>query len=75
MLYVIYDYRRRQLSEGVFSLRPEEYVPLFKSLGVTCVVRFNSKCYDRLVFHNAGIRHVDLFYEDGANPTDEILQV
>lgn len=48
--------RRRQLSEGVYSLRPEEYIPILKSLGVTCIVRFNSKCYDRNVFVNAGIR-------------------
>lgn len=30
--------------------------------------------YDRKVFLNHGIRHVDLFYEDGGNPTDAILQ-
>jgi hypothetical protein len=48
-------------------------VPLFKELNVTCIVRFNEKMYDRRVFLNAGIRHVDLFYEDGGNPTDAIL--
>lgn len=63
------------LSEGVYTLRPEEYIPILKSLGVTCIVRFNTKCYDRMVYVNAGIRHVDLYYEDGGNPTDAILQV
>ena len=35
-----------------------EYIPLLKSLGVTCVVRFNSKCYDRTIFLKAKIRWV-----------------
>lgn len=61
------------MSPGVFTLTPEQYVPLFKDLNVTCVVRFNEKMYDRRVFLNHGIRHVDLFYEDGGNPTDAIL--
>lgn len=65
---------KREVSNGVFTLLPHEYVPIFKSLGVTCIIRFNNKCYDRKVFLKAGIRHVDLFYEDGGNPTESILQ-
>lgn len=49
-------------------------MPIFKSLNVTCVVRFNDKLYDRKVFLNNSIRHVDLYYEDGGNPTEQILQ-
>ncbi|RYY70555.1 hypothetical protein EON63_22470 [archaeon] len=41
---------RRKLSATSFTLTPEQYVPLFKSLGVTCVVRFNDKLYDKRVF-------------------------
>jgi cell division cycle 14 len=68
--------RRREISslQGKYTLLPEEYVPLFKRLGVTLVVRFNSKCYNRNVFLEKGIQHVDLYYEDGGNPTEEILQ-
>ena len=66
--------KRRQIRPGVNTLLPEEYVPVFKSLGVTCIVRFNSKCYDRNIYLAAKIRHVDLFYEDGANPPESILQ-
>jgi cell division cycle 14 len=66
---------KREISPGVFILSPEGYVPVFKKLGVTCVVRFNKKCYDRGIFTRAGIHHVDLFYEDGGNPTDAILEV
>ena len=66
--------KRRELASGKFTMIPEDYVPLFKQLGVLCVVRFNNKCYDRTIFERNGIRHVDLFYEDGGNPTEEILQ-
>lgn len=45
-----------------------------KKLDVSCIVRFNSKCYDRNVFLMNGIRHVDLYYEDGGNPSEDILQ-
>mmetsp|Transcript_24735 Transcript_24735/g.22477 ORF Transcript_24735/g.22477 Transcript_24735/m.22477 type:complete len:672 (+) Transcript_24735:201-2216(+) len=65
---------RREISPGVFALQPEEYVPIFKRLGVTCIVRFNKKEYDRDVFTSAGIKHCELYYEDGANPTEAILQ-
>jgi cell division cycle 14 len=37
------------------------------------VIRFNEKLYDRRRFTEVGIKHHDLFYEDGANPTEEIL--
>lgn len=66
---------RRELGNGLFSLLPHEYVPIFRRLNVTCIIRFNNKCYDKKVFTKAGIRHVDLFYEDGGNPTESILQV
>jgi len=45
-----------------------------KKLGVTAIVRFNKKCYDRKHFTDAGVHHFDLFYEDGGNPTEEIMQ-
>ena len=65
--------KRRQLSEqGDYSLTPPEYVPILKSLGVTCVVRFNSKCYDRKCLLSAGINHVDMIYDDGANPPEAV---
>ena len=36
-----------------------------KALGITCIVRFNSKCYEKAIFTAAGIRHYDLLYDDG----------
>ena len=49
-------------------------MPLFQRLGVTCIVRFNKKLYDKRKFTQAGIRHVELFYEDGSNPSEQIMQ-
>ena len=66
--------RRREIAPGVHTFAPEDYVPLFQRLGVTCVVRFNKKLYDKRAFTRAGIRHVELFYEDGGNPSEQIMQ-
>jgi cell division cycle 14 len=66
--------KRKELASGKYTCTPEDYIPLFKSNGVSCVVRFNNKCYDKQIFERGGIKHVDLFYEDGGNPTEEILQ-
>ena len=60
--------------ESRHTLSPDEYVPVLKDLGVTCIVRFNSKCYDKKIFTNAGLKHLDLQYDDGANPPEAILQ-
>jgi hypothetical protein len=38
------------------------------------VVRFNKKCYEKKKFTDAGIHHYDLIYEDGANPSEDIMQ-
>jgi cell division cycle 14 len=64
---------RRQIGPDRHTFSVDDYVPLFKKLGVTCVIRFNKKCYDRRRLLQKGISHVDLFYEDGGNPTDAIM--
>ncbi len=38
---------RREIGAGLFAYGVDDYVPVFKKLGVTCVVRFNKKCYDK----------------------------
>ena len=58
---------------------PEDYVPLFKTIGVTTVVRLNKKTYDSSVrskqrFARLGIRHYDLYFLDGSVPSEEIIQ-
>jgi cell division cycle 14 len=64
---------RRQIGPGRYTFGVDDYVPLFKKLGVTCVIRFNEKFYDRRRLLQKGINHVDLFYPDGGNPTDAIM--
>jgi cell division cycle 14 len=59
--------------EGYHALPPDHYIPYFKKRNVTLVVRFNKKCYDAARFKNAGIDHIDLYFEDGSNPPDHIL--
>ncbi|CAM9631035.1 unnamed protein product, partial [Phaeothamnion confervicola] len=65
---------RREVRPGAYTRLAADYVPAFRRLGVRCVVRLNAPCYDRRRFIEAGIRHVDLFFEDGSNPSQEILQ-
>lgn len=45
----------------------------FKDRGVKLVVRLNNPLYDREAFLDAGIDHTDMYFDDGSNPTDEIL--
>lgn len=41
----------------------------FKKHDVKMVVRLNSHLYDKKIFENEGINHVDLIFEDGSCPT------
>ena len=45
----------------------------FKNRGVKLVVRLNNPLYDRDAFRNENIDHCDMYFDDGSNPTDEIL--
>ncbi|SPO48866.1 related to CDC14 - dual specificity phosphatase [Moesziomyces antarcticus] len=45
----------------------------FKERGVQLVVRLNNPLYDRDAFVQAGIQHADMYFDDGSNPTDDIL--
>jgi protein-tyrosine phosphatase len=56
------------------SLGPEDYIPILKRFNVTAVVRLNKKVYDRKKFLDAGIKHYDMYFIDGGNPTDAIIQ-
>jgi hypothetical protein len=46
----------------------------FEKRSVRLVVRLNTELYDRQVFLDRGIDHVDLYFDDGTNPTDEITR-
>ena len=47
---------------------PMHYVPLFKKLRVSCVVRLNEKCYPPTSFTQHGLHHIDLPFPDGSAP-------
>lgn len=50
---------------------PEDYVPLFKKFGVTCIVRLNSPSYKAEGFTENGIRHYDIVFKDGSTPAED----
>ena len=60
-------------ADGFPSYTPEDYVPIFKSGGVSLVVRLNKKQYDRRRYIDHGIKHVDLYFLDGSCPPREII--
>jgi cell division cycle 14 len=56
------------------SFTPDDYVPIFKKMGVTLVVRLNKAQYDKKKFTKAGIKHLDLYFLDGSTPPDNIVE-
>ena len=46
----------------------------FQQHNITLVVRLNNALYHRGVFEDAGIEHKDLYFDDGSNPSDDILR-
>lgn len=55
------------------SLTAKDYVPIFKNLNVTLVIRLNTPCYDSSVFTQNGINHADLYFPDGAVPNPDVI--
>ncbi|KAM3145239.1 hypothetical protein pb186bvf_002567 [Paramecium bursaria] len=58
-------------AEGNRTFTPEDYVPIFKQFGVTCVVRLNKKAYEENRFTRNGIKHEDIYFLDGSVPGDD----
>jgi cell division cycle 14 len=46
----------------------------FEKRNIKLVVRLNTELYDRHTFLERGIEHMELYFEDGTNPTDEIVR-
>jgi cell division cycle 14 len=46
----------------------------FEKRNVKLVIRLNTALYDRNVFLDRGIDHMELYFDDGTNPTDEIVR-
>ncbi|KAJ7937385.1 phosphoprotein phosphatase [Mycena leptocephala] len=46
----------------------------FDKRNIKLVVRLNTELYDRVTFLDRGIDHMELYFDDGTNPTDEIVR-
>jgi len=46
----------------------------FEKRNIKLVVRLNTELYDRQTFLDRGIDHMELYFDDGTNPTDEIVR-
>ncbi|KAG7096662.1 hypothetical protein E1B28_004077 [Marasmius oreades] len=46
----------------------------FEKRNIQLVVRLNTELYDRNTFLDRGINHMELYFDDGTNPTDEIVR-
>lgn len=49
-------------------------IKYFKERNVKLVVRLNNPLYDKTVFEDVGIAHLDLYFDDGSNPSEPILR-
>jgi cell division cycle 14 len=49
-------------------------IQYFKDKNIKLVVRLNNPLYDSKVFEREGIEHVDMYFDDGSNPSEEILR-
>ncbi|KAF8450338.1 protein-tyrosine phosphatase-like protein [Boletus edulis BED1] len=46
----------------------------FEKRGIKLVVRLNTELYDKQLFLDRDINHQDLYFDDGTNPTDDIVR-
>jgi cell division cycle 14 len=46
----------------------------FEKRNIRLVVRLNTELYDRHNFLDRGIDHMELYFDDGTNPTDDIVR-
>ncbi|KAF4575189.1 cell division control protein 14 [Pleurotus pulmonarius] len=46
----------------------------FEKRNIKLVIRLNTELYDRATFMERGIDHLELYFDDGTNPTDEICR-
>ena len=55
------------------TFTPNDYVPIFKKLKVSTVVRLNNKTYDAADFTKKKINHEELYFPDGSVPSLDIV--
>ena len=60
--------------DGYHLATVDELLPVFRALRVASVVRLNKKYYDERKLLAAGVQHLDLYFIDGSNPPEGVLQ-
>lgn len=66
-----FDHKGR---DGLKVLTPEQYVPIFQSLGVTTIVRLNKKNYEAERFIRQGFSFHEMYFIDGSVPSEKIIR-
>lgn len=66
-----FDYKGR---DGVKPLTPEQYAPIFQSLGITTIIRLNKKIYEAERFIRHGFKFHEMYFIDGSVPSDKIIR-
>ncbi|KAF8631257.1 hypothetical protein AX15_002584 [Amanita polypyramis BW_CC] len=46
----------------------------FEKRNIKLVIRLNTELYDKSAFLDRGIDHMELYFDDGTNPTDDIVR-
>ncbi|WVQ94156.1 hypothetical protein IAU59_001234 [Kwoniella sp. CBS 9459] len=65
----------RRVEKGKITTRAMKCVlDVFEKEDVGLVVRLNDELYDRRHFVDMGMDHADLYFDDGSNPTDDIVR-
>ena len=59
-------------TQGTFT--PKDYIPIFKKMGVTLIIRLNNQTYQAEDFKKGGIKHCDLYFPDGTCPPKTVMK-
>lgn len=65
---------RTTTPEGYHTTAVDDVIPYFRARGISAVIRLNKRYYNERRFMAAGIDHHDMYYLDGSNPPEPILQ-
>ncbi|GAA5880411.1 hypothetical protein JCM8547_007896 [Rhodosporidiobolus lusitaniae] len=65
---------RKEPAGGKISTSFRNVIEEFESKGVKVVVRLNKQLYNPAHFTERGIEHVEMYFDDGTNPTMEIVR-
>lgn len=60
--------------DGTINYTCKQVLDYFVTHGVQLVVRLNSFLYDRAIFEDRGIKHIDLVFDDGTCPTMDYVK-